>query len=93
MQVELGTPTRKPVGAVRSGRALARKLGERPVVEILHIGDDDPSGQHIFSSLAEDVQALARGLGKTAAFSRKIVAQATQAFLPPWPGKVPSVAR
>jgi hypothetical protein len=42
---------------------LALKLGQWPAVEILHIGDYDPSGKHIFSSLAEDVRALARDLG------------------------------
>ena len=30
-------------------------------VEVLHIGDHDPSGVHIFSSLAEDVQEFAAG--------------------------------
>jgi hypothetical protein len=44
---------------------LAVTLGEWPAVEILHIGDRDPSGEHVFSALAEDVQALARDLGKT----------------------------
>ena len=54
---------------------LALKLGEWPAVEILHIGDYDPSGAHIFSSLAEDVQALARDLGKAGKlmFSRLVV--------------------
>jgi hypothetical protein len=54
---------------------LALKLGEWPAVEILHIGDYDPSGAHIFSSLAEDVQALARDLGKAGElmFSRLVV--------------------
>ena len=27
-------------------------------MEVLHIGDHDPSGVHIFSSLAEDIQAF-----------------------------------
>jgi len=54
---------------------LALKLGEWPAVEILHIGDYDPSGAHIFSSLAEDVQALARDLGEAGKlmFSRLVV--------------------
>ncbi len=54
---------------------LALKLGEWPAVEILHIGDYDASGEHIFSSLAEDVQTLARDLGKTGrlVFSRLVV--------------------
>lgn len=31
--------------------------------EVLHIGDHDPSGVHLFSSLAEDLQTMAHGLG------------------------------
>ena len=30
---------------------------------MLHIGDHDPSGVHLFSSMAEDVDALIRDLG------------------------------
>jgi hypothetical protein len=44
---------------------LAVKLGTRPTeVEVLHIGDYDPSGVHVFSSLMEDVQALVRDMGQ-----------------------------
>lgn len=42
---------------------LAEALGDYDAVEILHIGDHDPSGVHVFNSAAEDIQALARGLG------------------------------
>jgi hypothetical protein len=42
---------------------LAVKLGKLPRVEVLHIGDHDPSGVHMFSSAMEDVQAFARDLG------------------------------
>jgi hypothetical protein len=43
---------------------LAVRFGARPAeVEVLHIGDHDPSGIHVFSSLMEDVQALVRDLG------------------------------
>jgi hypothetical protein len=38
---------------------LAGMAADWPVVEILHIGDHDPSGVHVFSALAEDVQAFA----------------------------------
>lgn len=37
---------------------LAEFLGESPAAEVLHIGDHDPSGVHVFSSLAEDVCAI-----------------------------------
>jgi hypothetical protein len=42
---------------------LAEALGDYDAVEILHIGDHDPSGVHVFSSAAEDISALASGLG------------------------------
>lgn len=37
---------------------LAEFLGGSPAAEVLHIGDHDPSGVHVFSSLAEDVHAI-----------------------------------
>jgi hypothetical protein len=37
---------------------LAGMAAAWPVVEILHIGDHDPSGVHVFSALSEDVQAF-----------------------------------
>jgi hypothetical protein len=42
---------------------LAVGLGEHGgPTEVLHIGDHDPSGVHLFSSMAEDVDALIRDL-------------------------------
>jgi hypothetical protein len=42
---------------------IAAILGNRDVsTEILHIGDYDPSGVHLFASMAEDVQALIQDL-------------------------------
>ena len=43
-------------------RDLAERLGEYAAVEVLHIGDLDPSGVHLFSSMAEDVAQIAEGL-------------------------------
>jgi hypothetical protein len=44
--------------------------------EVLHIGDLDPSGVHLFSSLAEDVSAMVQALsGVTPIFSRLAVTQ------------------
>lgn len=37
---------------------LADFLSEWPAAEVLHIGDHDPSGVHVFTSLAEDVRAI-----------------------------------
>jgi hypothetical protein len=42
--------------------AMAQTLVEFENPEVLHIGDHDPSGVHVFSSLAEDVQAFAASL-------------------------------
>lgn len=43
---------------------LARELADaESAVEILHIGDLDPSGEHLFTALAEDVTAMCGGLG------------------------------
>lgn len=40
-------------------RSLAMALGEHDgLTEVLHVGDHDPSGVHLFSSMAEDVAAL-----------------------------------
>ena len=62
-------------GSLTCKHSLAEKLGQWPTVEILRIGDHDPSGTHIFSSLAEDIQALARDLGMSGklTFTRLIV--------------------
>jgi hypothetical protein len=54
---------------------LAQKLGQYARVEVLHIGDHDPSGVHLFSSMEEDVRQIAADLGLDAAirFSRLAV--------------------
>ena len=74
---------------------LARELTEAPeggqAVEVLHIGDLDPSGVHLFTSLAEDVQAMCYGLHLESAprFTRLAVtpAQADALALPTAPPK------
>jgi hypothetical protein len=45
---------------------LAQTLSEFPASEVLHIGDHDPSGVHLFSSMAEDVHAFVAGLDVSA---------------------------
>ena len=37
---------------------LATAIGEHAAVELLHVGDYDPSGVHIFTSMAQDVEAF-----------------------------------
>lgn len=41
---------------------LADYLNRFPAAELLHIGDHDPSGVHLFRNLAEDVAALAEDM-------------------------------
>ena len=70
---------------------LANHLGQWSRVEVLHIGDHDPSGVHLFSSMQEDVRALAGdlGLGADIRFSRLAVvpAQIASLGLPTAPAK------
>jgi hypothetical protein len=70
---------------------LAANLGQWRDVEVLHIGDHDPSGVHMFSSMAEDVQAFANDLGLKSRirFSRLAVtrAQIKELALPTAPPK------
>jgi hypothetical protein len=70
---------------------LANRLGRYPSVEVLHLGDHDPSGVHMFSSIMEDVQALARDLGLPGEirFTRLAVTpeQITALHLPTAPAK------
>lgn len=55
-------------------RELAATMGTGTGAEILHIGDHDPSGVHLFSSLAEDIGAMAESLiGVPPAFTRLAV--------------------
>jgi hypothetical protein len=60
--------------SVTEKHRLAVDLAEegRPT-EVLHIGDHDPSGAHLFLALAEDVQAFTRELGGDVEFSRLAV--------------------
>jgi len=54
----------------RFAAALARH--KRPT-EVLHIGDHDPSGAHMFLAFLEDVEAFTRDLGGEATFARLAV--------------------
>ena len=72
--------------------ALARELAacDAPAAEVLHVGDLDPSGEHLFASLAEDVGAMTAALGGAVPrFSRLAVtsAQAAALDLPTAPPK------
>jgi hypothetical protein len=66
---------------------------DRPT-EVLHIGDHDPSGAHMFLAFLEDVEAFARDLGGEVTFTRLAVTseQIVQYSLPTAPPK-PTDAR
>lgn len=69
---------------------LASAMDTGTPVEILHLGDLDPSGEHLFTSLAEDVAAMCRALcGAEPAFTRLAVTreQADRLGLPTAPPK------
>jgi hypothetical protein len=62
---------------------------ERPV-EVVHIGDHDPSGGHMFVILMKDVTAFVRDLGAEVIFTRLAVtpAQIAEYRLPTAPQKL-----
>jgi hypothetical protein len=70
---------------------LAITLGQWPRVEVLHVGDRDPSGEHLFTSMAEDVRRIVSDLGLAAdiRFTRLAVtlAQIAELRLPTAPAK------
>ena len=49
--------------SVTAKHDLAEELAGHDRAEILHIGDHDPSGVHLFNALAEDVSAFVEALG------------------------------
>lgn len=52
---------------------MAKRIAEHDDVEILHVGDHDPSGVHICSSLDEDLQAFLRYYGGNLTVTRLAV--------------------
>ena len=71
-------------------RELADEMETGVGAEILHLGDLDPSGEHLFTSLAEDVAAMCQTLcGVEPAFTRLAVTreQADRLDLPTAPPK------
>jgi hypothetical protein len=67
-----------PFDSVTMKYDLAKEIAgnhERPV-EVVHIGDHDPSGGHMFVTLMEDVSAFVRDLGAEVIFTRLAVTPA-----------------
>ena len=76
--------------SVTEKHQLALELSEYGApVEVLHIGDHDPSGAHLFLSLAEDVKAFGHFYGLEVTFTRLAVtpAQIVELALPTAPAK------
>jgi hypothetical protein len=73
---EYGVPVLSSGGfdSVTEKHTFAAEIADdgRPT-EVLHIGDHDPSGAHMFIALAEDVEAFARELGGSVTFTRLAV--------------------
>ena len=76
--------------SVTEKHALALELAQHDEpVEALHIGDHDPSGVHLFYSLAEDVTAFGDEYGLDVTFTRLAVTpeQIAELALPTAPAK------
>lgn len=75
--------------SVTSKYEMAVEMAGMGRVEVLHIGDHDPSGVHIFSSLAEDITAFTYSYGgETDFFRLAVVPDQIEAFgLPTAPPK------
>lgn len=75
--------------SLTSKHQIGRSLADEGPLEVLHIGDHDPSGVHMFGSLDEDVQAFARHYGGEVVFTRLAVTpkQVEQYRLPTAPPK------
>ena len=88
-----GIPVHSSSGfdSVTAKHELARRLAGWECSKVLHIGDHDPSGVHVFLSLAEDVAAMAESLNPSAEieFTRLAVTpeQAAEMRLPSAPPK------
>ena len=75
--------------SLTSKHAIGEALASQPTT-VLHIGDHDPSGVHMFGSLGEDVQAFADYYGGEVEFVRLAVtpAQVAKHDLPTAPAKI-----
>jgi hypothetical protein len=67
----------------------AELAGHGRPTEVLHIGDHDPSGAHMFLAILEDIEAFTRDLGGNVTFTRLAVtpAQIAEYDLPTAPPK------
>lgn len=75
--------------SVTTKHDIARQLSEHDEVEILHLGDHDPSGVHVYYSLDEDLQAFLAAYGGDVTVTRLAVTpeQVAELDLPTAPPK------
>jgi hypothetical protein len=89
--IDYGVPVASSGGfdSVSTKYQVAVDLARGDSIEVLHLGDHDPSGVHIFSSLAEDITAFTRAMGGDVEFTRLAVTpeQRTLYNLPTAPPK------
>lgn len=89
--VEYGVPVASSGGfdSTTTKHNMANVFAAQMRTEVLHVGDYDPSGVHMFSSLQEDVQAFIDHMGGDVTFTRLAVTpdQRDQYNLPTAPPK------
>jgi hypothetical protein len=75
--------------SVTEKHRFAEEMSRHDAVEVLHIGDHDPSGAHIFLALQEDVEAFGDAYGLSISFTRLAVTpeQVSEFDLPTAPPK------
>jgi hypothetical protein len=68
---------------------VAREFARMGAIRVLHLGDHDPSGVHVFCSLDEDINAFIANMGGEAVFTRLAVLpqQVARYGLPTAPAK------
>ncbi len=75
--------------SVTTKHSMAQRLSNMGEVEILHLGDHDPSGVHLYTSLDEDLQAFLEHYGGNMTLTRLAVTpkQVREMNLPTAPAK------
>jgi hypothetical protein len=73
--VRYGVPVASSGGfdSLTAKHDMAARIARAEHTTVLHLGDYDPSGVHMYSSLAEDVSAFARAAGARVSFHRLAV--------------------
>jgi len=82
---DYGVPVASSGGfdSLTTKHSMARAFAGNGSTEVLHIGDYDPSGVHMFSSLDEDIAAFIDYMGGQVEFTRLSRNTRTEGCLPP----------